>query len=92
MKGSSMADSSAHVSAAYLPPAVPPSNHGHTFAAWFTMGSIVLGAIVIAVALCVSVSWLVWLGAAIVVLGLIVGKVLSVMGYGQPASVRQRKS
>ncbi|WP_066463093.1 HGxxPAAW family protein [Sanguibacter suarezii] len=79
-----MTDSSAQ--APYLPPAAPPANHGHTVAAWFTTLTVVVGAILAGVALCISTMWLVWVGAAIVVVGLVGGKILSVAGYGQPAA------
>ena len=76
-----MTDSS--TPASYLPPSAPPTNHGHTFAAWFTTIVVVVGAILAGVAMCISAIWLIWVGAAIVVIGLIGGKVLSVAGYGQ---------
>lgn len=79
-----MTDSSAPAS--YLPPASPPSNHGHTLAAWFTTLVVALGSILAGVALCISTMWLVWVGAAVVVVGLVGGKLLSVAGYGQPAA------
>lgn len=79
-----MTDSSAPAS--YLPPAPPPANHGHTLAAWFTTLVVVVGSIIAGVAMCVSAMWLVWVGAAIVVVGLVGGKILSVAGYGQSAA------
>lgn len=79
-----MTDSSAPAS--YLPPASPPTNHGHTVAAWFTTIVVVVGSVLAGIAMCVSAMWLVWVGAAIVVVGLIGGKVLSVAGYGQPGA------
>ncbi|SDD26522.1 hypothetical protein SAMN05216410_3077 [Sanguibacter gelidistatuariae] len=80
-----MTDSSAQVDASYLPPSAPPSNHGHTLAAWFTTIVVVVGSVLAGVAMCVSANWLIWVGAAIVVVGLVGGKVLSVAGYGQSA-------
>lgn len=79
-----MTDSSAPIDVSYLPPSSPPSNHGHTLAAWFTTIVVVVGSIVAGVAMCVPVVWLVWVGAAIVVVGLVGGKILAVAGYGQP--------
>ena len=79
-----MTDSSAPAS--YLPPSPPPVNHGHTLAAWFTTIVVVVGSILAGVAMCVSAMWLIWVGAAIVVVGLVGGKVLSAAGYGQPAA------
>ena len=70
----------------YLPPSSPPTNHGHTTAAWFTTIVVVLGSVVAGVATCFALVWLAVVGAAIVVVGLVGGKVLSVAGYGQPAA------
>ncbi|MBI9114935.1 HGxxPAAW family protein [Sanguibacter suaedae] len=79
-----MADNSPRTELSYLPPSVPPANHGHTRAAWFTTGVVVLGSVVAGVAMCFAMVWLVWVGAAIVLVGALGGKVLSVAGYGQP--------
>lgn len=78
-----MADSSAQTEISYLPPSAPPANHGHTRAAWFTTAVVVLGSVIAGVAMCFAAVWLVWVGAAVVVVGLIGGKLLSVAGYGQ---------
>ena len=69
---------------AYLPPHAPPVNHGHTSAAWATMILILLGVLVAAGAVVAALVWLFWVGLGIAVLGLVVGKVMSVLGYGQP--------
>lgn len=76
--------SSVHLTASNLPPAAPPHNHGHTRAAWFTTIVVVVGSIIAGVAMCIPLVWLVWVGAAVVVVGLVGGKALSVAGYGQP--------
>lgn len=78
-----MTDSPAQIDASYLPPSAPPANHGHTLAAWFTTIVVVLGALVAGVAMCFAAVGIVWVGAAIVAVGLIGGKLLSVAGYGQ---------
>lgn len=67
----------------YLPPHAPPTNHGHTVAAWVTMILILIGVGVAAGAVVAAVVWLFWVGLGIVVLALVVGKVLAVLGYGQ---------
>lgn len=69
---------------AYLPPASPPRNHGHTVAAWVAMSSVMLGAAIVAVGFVVPALWLVWTGAAIAVVGLLVGGLLRRAGLGQP--------
>lgn len=81
-----MADSSVTRDDTYLPPSAPPTNHGHTTAAWFTTIVVVLGSAVAGVATCFALVWLAVVGAVIVVAGLVGGKILSVAGYGQPAA------
>jgi hypothetical protein len=79
-----MADrSTSRSETAYLPPSGPPMNHGHTTAAWFTTFSVILGFTVGAVGMVLALTWLFWTGLAILVLGLVTGKVLQVMGHGQ---------
>lgn len=93
-----MADTSPHGAApenrekAYLPPVAPPRNHGHTVAAWVAMASVMVGATVIAVGLVVPASWLVWTGAGVIVLGLLVGGVLRKAGLGQPEPSRSPRN
>ncbi len=66
-----------------LPPAAPPTNHGQTTAAWTTTLIVLVGATVAAVGMIVALVWLFWVGLAVVVLGLVVGKVMQVLGHGQ---------
>ena len=73
---------------AYLPPGVPPTNHGHTVAAWVTMAGITLGTLISAVGLVLaagSSAGLVMFVVGLVVVGasLIVGLVLRNLGMGQ---------
>jgi hypothetical protein len=73
---------------AYLPPGVPPTNHGHTVAAWVTMAGITLGALISAFGLVLaatSSTGLVMFAVGLVVVGiaLIVGLVLRNLGMGQ---------
>ncbi|ROS74390.1 HGxxPAAW family protein [Cellulomonas sp. PhB143] len=68
---------------AYLPLSAPPTNHGHTTAAWATMIGIMLGSLVAAVAFVIPAVWLFWVGMGIVVVALVVGLLLRNMGYGQ---------
>lgn len=69
---------------AHLPPASPPRNHGHTTAAWVTVTVVVVGALVIGLAMILSISWLLWAGVVVTVVGLVVGRVLAMLGFGQP--------
>lgn len=68
---------------AYLPPHAPPTNHGHTTAAWTTTLVVFLGVLVVAGAMMASEVLIAWIGAAIVVVGVIAGKVLQMLGFGQ---------
>ncbi len=68
---------------AWLPPSAPPSNHGHTVAAWTTTTVVLVGALVSALAVVFAVVWLFWVGLGVVLVGAIVGKALQVLGYGQ---------
>jgi hypothetical protein len=69
---------------AYLPPAAPPRNHGHTVAAWVTVTVILVGALVASAGVVAALPWLFWTGLGIAVLGLIVGYALRKAGLGQP--------
>ena len=69
---------------AYLPPVAPPRNHGHTVAAWVAMSAVMLGATVVAAGFVVPAMWLVWTGAVVIVVGLLLGWVLRKAGLGQP--------
>ncbi|MFF2267027.1 HGxxPAAW family protein [Cellulosimicrobium cellulans] len=87
-----MAENQQTTEIAYLPPAAPPTNHGHTVAAWFTMIGIMVGALVAAIGVLlpgmaqVSGVWLFWVGMGLVAVALVGGLVLRNMGYGQKQS------
>ena len=68
----------------YLPPAAPNHNHGHTTAAWTTTIGVVVGVLIGAGGTIAAQPWLFWVGLGVAVLGVVAGKVLSVLGYGQP--------
>ena len=76
---------------AYLPPAAPPTNHGHTTAAWTTTILVIVGFLAAAFGMVLTIDWLFWGGIALTVLGLVIGKVLQVMGYGQGGDKTQAK-
>lgn len=60
-------------------------DHGHTAAAWTAVLIILVGFFIGAFAVAV-VSWPVfWVGAGVILLGLIVGKVMQMMGLGKRA-------
>jgi hypothetical protein len=56
--------------------------HGNSVAAWTAVLVIAVGSIVSAVGVAVSEPWLFWVGVVVMALGLVVGKVLAMMGFG----------
>jgi len=83
-----MAENQKTTEIAYLPPAAPPTNHGHTVAAWTTMIGIMLGALVASIGVVIAAVWLFWVGMGVVAAALVVGVVLRNMGYGQKSVAR----
>lgn len=67
-----------------LPHTAPFHNEGKTFAGWLLFWGVCLGGLVVAIGFVTWLYWLMAVGAGIAVLSVIVGKVLSAMGYGQP--------
>ena len=60
-------------------------DHGHTPAAWTAVLIILAGIFIGAFAVAV-LNWpLFWIGVGVIALGLIVGKVMQMMGLGKPA-------
>ena len=74
----------------HLPVASPPLNHGNTTAAWVTVISVLVGSAIASVAMLFAAMPVVWTGVAIVVLGLVAGRVLKMLGLGQPAEPSHR--
>jgi len=70
---------------AHLPKAAPPTNHGRTVAAWVTVSVVVLGALVSSAGVVVALPWLFWAGLGLVVIGVVLGRVLKMLGFGQPS-------
>lgn len=67
----------------HLPPSAPPTNHGRTLAAWVTTWVVVAGGVVAALGVVAAEPWIFWTGLGVVAGGLVLGKVLQVLGYGQ---------
>ena len=64
-------------------------SHGHSVAAWTAVVVILVGSVVMSLAVVFpSLTWFL-IGAVIVVLGIIAGKVLAMAGYGDKASTYQ---
>ncbi|TQL04028.1 HGxxPAAW family protein [Cellulomonas sp. SLBN-39] len=86
MSDHSLAHRAQHVTrteTVHLPPSAPPTNHGRTLAAWVTTWTVVAGFVVAALGVAFALVWLAWVGAAVTVGGMVLGKVLQVLGHGQ---------
>ncbi|ASK66963.1 hypothetical protein CFK39_15395 [Brachybacterium avium] len=69
----------------YAVPPPPHHNEGKTVAAWTMNLGIVLGALAIGVGMVFAgLNILIWVGAAVVLVAVIIGLVLSRTGLGQP--------
>ena len=76
----------------YLPPAAPNDNHGHTTASWTLVVLVLIGVAIAARAVVASLPWLFWVGMGVVALGIVSGKVLQVLGHGQPSEVERARA
>jgi hypothetical protein len=56
--------------------------HGNSVAAWTCVSVIMLGSLLMCLAVALPTTWLFVVGAVVVVLGAISGKVLAAMGFG----------
>ena len=65
-------------------PTVAPhaAGHGNSVAAWTAVGIIMVGFLLMAIAVAVATVWLFVVGAVVIVIGAISGKVLAAMGFG----------
>lgn len=61
-------------------------SHGHSTAAWTSVGVILLGGLVSSVALIFASGLVFWAGVVVMAIGAALGKVLSMAGYGDKAS------
>lgn len=57
-------------------------SHGHSVAAWTSVGIILVGVVVTSIAIVMANVPLAVVGAVVIVLGAIAGKVLAMAGYG----------
>ncbi|GAA4527739.1 hypothetical protein GCM10023160_24460 [Brachybacterium paraconglomeratum] len=82
----------------YAVPPPPHHNEGKTVAGWTMNLGIVLGSIPIAVGMIVpdiidtDLTMLIWIGAAIILLAIVAGVVLSLAGLGQPREYSQKSA
>lgn len=65
------------------PPSAAPLNHGKTKAAWTTTWLIMIGGVVVSLGFIVPSTLLIIAGAAVIVVGLVAGRILQAMGLGQ---------
>jgi hypothetical protein len=61
------------------------AEHGHTPAAWTAVTIILAGFVVGAFGVVLAQPWLAIVGAGVIVIGTIVGKIMQMMGLGKPA-------
>lgn len=67
-------------------------NHGNTVAAWTAVVIMLVGCVLGALAFPMGSPTVFWVGVGVVVLGLVVGKVLQVMGYGASSAEAEGKA
>ena len=61
-------------------------SHGHSVAAWTSVGVVLLGSFIMCVAVVVTHLWLFVAGAVVTVIGGLLAKVMGAMGFGAPKS------
>jgi hypothetical protein len=57
-------------------------DHGHSVAAWTSVGVVMAGFLIGAVALVTAQEWLFFVGVVVIAVGAVLGKVLAAMGFG----------
>ena len=63
------------------------ADHGSTPAAWTAVTIIMVAFVVGGIGVLVSQAWLFWVGCALVLVGVVAGKVMQMMGMGaQPST------
>lgn len=71
------------MSKTYAVPPAAPQNHGKTVAAWVMFAGVVIGAVVVALGLVMAHPVVMGIGAALIVVTIIVSAVLRGAGLGQ---------
>jgi hypothetical protein len=56
--------------------------HGHSVAAWASVGVVMAGFLIGAIAMVAALEWLFVVGVVVVAVGAVLGKVLAAMGFG----------
>lgn len=57
-------------------------NHGHSTAAWTSVGIILVGALIASIAVVIPSVWLGIVGAVVIVAGAVAGKIMAMAGFG----------
>lgn len=65
-------------------------NHGNTPAAWTAVTIMFVGFVVAGIALPLAQPWLFFVGIAVIALGVVVGKVMQMMGMGQTVTYKDQ--
>jgi hypothetical protein len=67
------------------------ASHGNTPAAWTAVSIMFVGFLISGIALPLELEWLFFVGLAVVVLGAVVGKVMSMMGMGSTVTYKDER-
>jgi hypothetical protein len=67
------------------------ASHGNTPAAWTAVGIMFAGFLVSGLALPFELPWLFFVGLAVVALGAVAGKVMSMMGMGSAVTFKDER-
>ena len=57
-------------------------SHGHSLASWILVAFVLIGSFIASLAIVLTVVWLGVVGVVVVVIGLVVGRVLQMAGFG----------
>jgi hypothetical protein len=57
-------------------------SHGHSLASWILVAFVLVGSFVAGLGIVLTMIWMIVVGAVIVVIGLILGRVLQMAGFG----------
>lgn len=72
-----------------LPDVTPPTNHGHTPAAWFLTIFGIVGSVLIGLGMPLNSNALIVVGIVVVVIGAVGGVALSLAGKGQARALKR---
>jgi hypothetical protein len=67
------------------------ASHGNTPAAWTAVGIMFIGFLISGLAIPLELVWLFFVGLVVVVIGAVVGKVMSMMGMGNTVTYKDER-